>query len=70
MYNNMTANGFKPEFISVENVTINKQQTKFISDLRAALVEAQINCPVYLYEPRTNKNARIKDNLEAIMSQQ
>lgn len=70
MYNNMEANGFKPEFISVENVTINKSQTQFIKDLKDALVEAQINCPIYLYEPRTNKMARIKDNLEAVMSQQ
>lgn len=70
MYNNMVANGFTPEFISVENVTINKRQTQFISDLKEALIEAQINCPIFLYEPRTNKNARIKDNLEAIMSQQ
>jgi len=68
MYSNLKEQWYTPEFISVENVTINKQQTKFINDLRAELVKFQIVIPLYLYEPRTNKNARIKDNLEPIMS--
>lgn len=70
MYNKMTMEWYKPEFISVESVTINKRQTEFIKELKAKLIEHQINCPVHLYEPRTNKLARIKDNLESIMSQQ
>lgn len=70
MYNKMTMDWFKPQFISVESVKINRRQTQFIEDLKRALIEYQINCPVHLYEPRTNKNARIKDNLESIMSQQ
>ena len=70
MYNNMVANGFTPKFISVEDVTINNQQTQFISLLKEKLLEFQINVPVYLYKPRTNKEWRIKDNLEAIWSQQ
>jgi predicted phage terminase large subunit-like protein len=61
---------FQPRFISVENVTINKNQTQFIKELKEKLIEHQINTPVYLYEPRTNKLARIKDNLEPIMSMQ
>ena len=70
MYNNMVANGLIPAFISVENVYINKKQVQFIKDLKDALIEAGINCPIHLYEPRANKNARIKDNLESVMSQQ
>ena len=68
MYNNLQAQWFTPEFISVEDVKINKQQTQFINDLRAELLKYQITIPLYLYQPRTNKNARIKDNLEPIMS--
>jgi len=51
----MKANGFEPKFISVENVLINKDQTKFIKDLKDKLIEYQINIPVHLYEPKTNK---------------
>lgn len=69
MYNNMVANWFKPQFISVESVTLSKKQTQFIEDLKAKLIEFQINVPIHLYEPRINKHARIKANLEAIMSQ-
>jgi len=68
MYNAMKDNWFTPEFISVEDVKINKQQTQFINDLRAKLLEFQITIPLYLFQPRQNKNARIKDNLEPIMS--
>jgi len=70
MYNGMVANGFAPSYISVESVTINKQQTQFIKDLKAELLRYEINIPVYLYKPKTNKVARIKDTLEAIMSMQ
>lgn len=70
MYNNMKSDWFEPKFLSVESVSINKDQTQFIKDLKAELLRHQINIPVYLYEPKTNKIVRIKDNLEAIMSQQ
>lgn len=69
MYNNMVANGYKPEFISVENVTINKEQSRFIDDLRKKLLEYQINVPLRLYETRVKKEDRIKFNLEWVMSQ-
>ena len=69
MYNNMVNDWFNPQFISVENVTISKRQTEFIKDLKTELLRFNISCPVYLYEPRTNKNARIKDNCESPMSQ-
>lgn len=70
MYNNMTADWFKPEFISVESVALSTKQTQFIKDLKEALIQAQINCPIYLYEPKVKKEDRIKFNLEGIMSQQ
>lgn len=69
MYNNMVANWFKPEFISVENVTINKEQSKFIDDLRKKLLEYQINVPIRLYETKVKKEDRIRFNLEGVMSQ-
>lgn len=68
MYNSLKDQWFTPEFISVEDVKINKQQTQFINDLRAELLKFEITIPLYLFQPRTNKNARIKDNLEPIMS--
>ncbi len=69
MYNSMEANGFKPSFISVESVSINRQQTKFVDDLRAKLLEFKINVPLILYTPKVKKEDRIKFNLEARMSQ-
>jgi len=70
MYNNAVADWFAPKFISVETATISSKQTQFIKDLKLALIEHQINVPVYLYESKVNKLLRIKDNLESIMSQQ
>jgi len=69
MYNKMKMDWFEPQFLSVESVTINKQQTQFIQDLRDALLKHQINVPVYLFEPKEKKENRIKFNLESIMSQ-
>jgi len=69
MYNNMVAAGFPPKFISVEDVPLNTQQTKFIDDLKEALIKHEIHIPVYLYQSRVKKEIRIKDNLEPIMSQ-
>lgn len=69
MYTDCVADWFTPMFISVEDVKINKDQTQFVSDLKAELLRYEINIPVYLYQPRKNKNIRIKDNLEAPMSQ-
>lgn len=70
MYNNLTALWFKVMFISCEDVSLNKQQTQFIKDLRDELMRYSINVPLRLYKPRLNKNQRIKDNLEWPMSQQ
>ena len=70
MYNNMTANWLKPEFISCESVAISKKQVDFIKKLQDALMENQIHAPLRLYVPRLSKDARIKDHLETVMSQQ
>jgi len=69
MYNRLTTSGFKIQFISVEDVTINREQVKFINDLRLKLVERELVVPLRLYKPRVSKNIRIQDNLEPIMSQ-
>lgn len=69
MYNNLVANWFDVNFLSVEWVSINKDQVKFVDDVRKKLTEFWINIPVTIYSPRISKNIRIKDNLEAPMSQ-
>lgn len=69
MYNKMTMDWFKVDFISVENAVINKQQTEFIVLLKAELLKYWINCPVYLYTPKLKKEQRVQDNLEPVMSQ-
>lgn len=69
MYNRLVMDWFSVKFISVESVTINKDQTKFVDDLKRSLVENGINCPLHIYEPKTKKEDRIKFNLEAPMSQ-
>lgn len=70
MYNNMESNGFKPEYISVEHVAINKDQSKFIDLLKKELILAWITVPVILYESKVKKEARIQLNLEWPMSKQ
>lgn len=70
MYNGMKASGFDPKFISVEEATISTRQTKFIEDMKAELLRHQITIPVYLYTSKVNKQIRIKDNLEWVMSMQ
>jgi len=69
MYNNMVANWFIVDFISVEEADINKDQTEFIRLLKAELLKFQINVPVYLYSSKKKKEQRIQDNLEPVMSQ-
>lgn len=69
MYNKMTADWFVVDFISVEEATINKEQTEFIRQLKAELLRYQINVPVYLYSSKIKKEQRIQDNLEPVMSQ-
>jgi hypothetical protein len=65
----MVAAGFPPSYISVESVTINKEQVEFVKNLRKKMVEWEINVPLRIYSPKISKNVRIKDELEPIMSQ-
>lgn len=69
MYYRLQGMWYTPTFVSVEDVSINKEQLQFIKDLRAELLKHKINIPVYLYRPKNKKEIRIKDNIEGIMSQ-
>jgi predicted phage terminase large subunit-like protein len=71
MYNKAVMWWYKIEFISCEDVSINKGQTQFIKDLRKALVEHQINIPFYTFDPKWygDKVIRIQTSLEPVMSQ-
>lgn len=69
MYNKAKLRWINIEFMSVEDVPINRKQTEFIADLRKALVEYQINVPLKMYNPVGNKDIRIKTTLEPVMSQ-
>lgn len=66
--NKAQMNWYKIKFISVEDVKLNRDQTKFIKDLKMYCLENQINIPIRLYHPKGNKEQRIKDNLEVLMS--
>lgn len=69
IYNKAVANGWKVSYISVEDVEINREQSEFIKNLRAKMVECEINVPLRTYSPRVKKEVRIKDTLEPKMSQ-
>lgn len=69
MYNNMINDWRKVEFISVENASINNEQTEFIKLLRVELIKHKITVPIHMYESKMKKEHRIQDNLEPIMSQ-
>ena len=69
MYNKAVQSWYKIAFISVEDVKINKRQTKFIEDLREELRRHEIHCPLLLFKPKLQKNIRIQDQLETVMSQ-
>lgn len=68
MHNKATIWWYNIEFIHCEDVKINKDQTKFVEDLRKELVEHQINCPFYATNPIKQKNQRIVDTLEPVFS--
>ena len=69
IYNRMKSFGCAPTFLSVESVSINKDQTQFVELVKAKLLEHWINIPVRIYSPRIKKEDRIKYNLESLMSQ-
>ena len=69
MYDKLTSEWLKPRFISIENVTINKEQTKFIKDFKAYLMENwRTDIIINLYEPKVKKEDRIKFWLEPLVS--
>jgi hypothetical protein len=68
MYDSMTMDWYKIEFIWVEKVNINKQQTKFIEDLKVFLKAKWRYITVTEYDPKGKKEDRIKFNLEPKVS--
>jgi len=68
MYHKATLWGYRIELIHCEDVKINKDQTKFIEDLRAELLENHISIPLYTSTPTKQKNQRIVDTLEPVFS--
>ena len=69
MYNKMVADWWIIDFISVEEATINKEQTEFVKNLRNEMIKYGITCPLHLYSSKMKKEQRVQDNLEPIMSQ-
>jgi hypothetical protein len=68
MYDNLTLEWYKIDFIWIEKVNINKQQTKFIEDFKIFLKEKGRYITVTEYEPKWKKEDRIKFNLEPKVS--
>ena len=69
MFDKLTAEWLRPRFISLESVTINKQQTKFITDFKEyLLINGRSDILINLYEPKTKKEDRIKFGLEPLTS--
>ncbi len=68
MYDSITMEWFKIDFIWIEKVNINKEQTKFITDFKIFLKEKWRYITVTEYEPRWKKEDRIKFNLEPKVS--
>lgn len=68
MYHKATLWWYRIELIHCEDVKINKDQTKFIEDLRAELLENHISIPLYTSTPTKQKNQRIVDTLEPVFS--
>lgn len=68
MYHKATLWWYRIELIHCEDVKINKDQTKFIEDLRAELLENHISVPLYTSTPNKQKNQRIVDILEPVFS--
>ena len=68
MYHKATLWWYRIELIHCEDVKINKDQTKFIEDLRWELLENHISIPLYTSTPNKQKNQRIVDILEPVFS--
>ena len=68
MYDRITSDWFKVDYISIEKVHINKEQTKFIEDFKAFLLENNRNILINFYEPKIKKEDRIKFWLEPLIA--
>ena len=69
MYDKLSSQWLKPRFISLESVTINRDQTKFIKDFKEYLISNwRSSIRINLYEPKTKKEDRIKFWLEPLVS--
>lgn len=68
MYDRMTTDGYKVDFISIEDVSINKDQSKFLLDFKNYLKENNRYIIVNPYHPVGKKEDRIKFILEPKVS--
>lgn len=68
MYDRMMVDWYKIKCLVVEDVSINREQTKFIEDLRSFLKENSRNIIVNVYKPKMKKEDRIKFILEPKVS--
>jgi hypothetical protein len=64
----MTMDGYKVDFISIEEVAINKDQSKFLVDFKSYLKENNRYIIVNSYHPRGKKEDRVKFILEPKVS--
>jgi len=67
-YDKMVAEWYKIKYISIEGVNLNKEQTKFIEDFKAFLLENNRNIIINIYIPKGKKEDRIKFWLEPLVS--
>ena len=68
MYDRIISDWFKIEYISIEKASLNKEQTKFIDDFKAFLLENNRNILINYYEPKIKKEDRIKFWLEPLIA--
>lgn len=68
MYDRVTLDWFKVEEFVIEDVKLNRDQTKFINDFKTFLREKDRYIPVRWYIPKMKKEDRIKFTLEPKIS--
>jgi hypothetical protein len=68
MYDRLHLEWYKVEFISIESVTLNRDQTKFINDFKLFMKENWRYAIVNIFKPEQKKEDRIKFVLEPVIS--
>lgn len=68
IYNRAILWWYRIEFFHCEDAPINKDQTQFIVDLKKDMLEQQVSVPLYTSTPKSQKEKRITDTLEPVMS--